>query len=207
MRMKTAAAIVLAGGGSRRMGRDKAWLELDGRPLLAHVIELLARRCSPIVVSCRPGQVLPELRSGAVWRVDDPTPDAGPLIGLHAALARLDAAGVGDAYLSGCDAAALSERHVQFMLERLRAEPDAIAAVPVEIDGRRHPLAAALDVSELLARASAQLAAGEARLQALFSGPRTVEVAIAELPDPEVLAACNTPREWDQLLTRLAARR
>ena len=212
MRMKTAAAIVLAGGGSRRMGRDKAWLELDGRPLLARVIELLALRCSPIVVSCRPGQVLPELRvaelrSGAVWRVDDPSPDAGPLIGLHAALARLDAAGIEAAYLSGCDAAALSERHVEFMLERLRAEPAAIAAVPIESDGRRHPLAAALAVSELLARASAQLAAGEARLQALFSGPRVVEIEIAELPDPEALAPCNTPQQWDQLLTRLAARR
>ena len=205
MRMKQ-AAIVLAGGGSRRMGRDKAWLELEGRPLLARVIELLARRCSPIVVSCRPGQALPELVGVEPWRVDDPAPDAGPLVGLHAALERLAAAGVTQAYLSGCDAAMLSERHVDFMLERLRATHDAIAAVPVESDGRRHPLASALDVAELLARVQAQLTAGEARLQALFTGPRVVEIAIAELPDPEVLAPCNTPQEWAELLTRSAAR-
>ena len=188
------------------MGRDKAWLELDGRPLLAWVIELLARRCSPIVVSCRPGQPLPEIAGVELWRVDDPTPDAGPLVGLHAALARSLVHGVAQAYLSGCDAAGLSERHVDFMLERLRAEPSAIAAVPVDDDGRRHPLAAALDVVEMHARATAQLAAGEARLQSLFAGPRVVEIAVAELPDPEVLAPCNTPREWAALLTRRAAR-
>jgi molybdopterin-guanine dinucleotide biosynthesis protein A len=200
-----AAAIVLAGGGSRRMGRDKAWLELDGQPLLARVIELLAGRCAPIVVSARPGQALPELLG--VERVDDPTPDAGPLVGLHAALELLLARGVARAYLSGCDAAGLSERHVDFMLERLRAGHAAIAAVPVDGDGRRHPLAAALDVAELHARAAAQLAAGDARLQSLFTGPRVLEVQVGELPDPEVLAPCNTPQEWAQLLTRQAGRR
>lgn len=189
------------------MGRDKAWLELDGRPLIAWVIELLARRCSPIVASCRPGQPLPEVAGvEALWRVDDPTPDAGPLIGLHAALARLRAHGVTQAYLSSCDAAGLSERHIELMLERLRAEPSAIAAVPVEEDGRRHPLAAALDVFPMHARATALLAAGEARLQTLLTGPGVVEIPVAELPNPEVLAPCNTPQEWAALLTRRAAR-
>lgn len=199
-----AAAIVLAGGGSRRMGRDKAWLELDGRPLLARVIELLARRCAPIVISTRPGQRLPELAGVAPWRVDDPTPDAGPLVGLHAALERLAAHGVARAYVASCDAAGLSERHIEFMLGRLR--DGAIAAVPVDIDGRRHPLAAAVDVAGLLLRATTQLRAGQHRLQALFDGPHVVEVPIAELPDPEVLAPCNTPQEWARLLERLAAR-
>lgn len=207
MTMQQDGAIVLAGGGSRRMGRDKAWLELDGQPLLARVIELLARSCSPIVVSCRPAQVLPEIAGVEPWRVEDPTADAGPLVGLHAALARLLAHGTSRAYLSGCDAIGLSERHVAFMLEQLRAEPGAIAAVPVERDGRRHPLASALNVEAMHARATAQLAAGEHRLQALFTGPRVVEVAVAELPDPEVLAPCNTPQQWAEAITRLAARR
>jgi molybdopterin-guanine dinucleotide biosynthesis protein A len=28
------SAVILAGGESRRMGRDKAWLELEGQPML-----------------------------------------------------------------------------------------------------------------------------------------------------------------------------
>jgi molybdopterin-guanine dinucleotide biosynthesis protein A len=202
-----AAAIVLAGGGSRRMGRDKAWLELEGQTLLARVIELLAGRCAPIVVSARPGQVLPEVVGIEVWRVDDPTADAGPLVGLHGALERLAAAGVTTGYLGSCDAAALSERHVELMLERLRTSSGAIAAVPVESDGRRHPLAAALDVVGMRARTAAQLAAHDQRLQTLFRGPGIVAVPVAELPDPEVLAPCNTPEQWAALLTRLGVRR
>jgi molybdopterin-guanine dinucleotide biosynthesis protein A len=202
-----AAAIVLAGGGSRRMGQDKAWLELDGQPLLARVIELLARRCTPIVVSARPGQSLPTFAGAETWRVDDPIADAGPLVGVLAALERLESHRVAVAYLCSCDAAGLSERHVDFMLERLRMNDGAIAAVPVDVDGRRHPLAAAIQVAVMRARAAAQLAAGDLRLQSLFRAPDVVEIPRAELPDPEVLAACNTPQEWDELLRRRAARR
>lgn len=195
---------MLAGGGSRRMGRDKAWLELDGQPLLARVIAVLARRCSPIVVSARPGQQLSAVAGIELLRVDDPMIDAGPLVGLHAALERLAADGVARAYLGSCDAAGLDERHVDFMLSRLRSP--AIAAVPIDADGRRHPLASAIDVAGLRARAAARLAAGRHRLQELFAGPEVIAVPIAELPDPEVLAPCNTPQEWAALLTRLAAR-
>lgn len=34
-------AVILAGGKSSRMGRDKAWLELDGQPLLARQIRIV----------------------------------------------------------------------------------------------------------------------------------------------------------------------
>lgn len=193
------AAIVLAGGGSRRMGRDKAWLEIEGRPLLAWVIEILARRCGPIVISARPGQSLPDI--AGVERVDDPVADAGPLVGVHAACERLEARGVNRAYLSSCDAAALSESHVEFMLGRLR--PPAIAAVPIDLESRRHPLASAIEVAAIRARCWAQLEAGDHRLQSLLSGPEVIAVPIAELPDPAVLAPCNTPEEWAASLTRM----
>jgi molybdenum cofactor guanylyltransferase len=44
--------VVLAGGLSRRMGGgDKGFRELDGMPLIQHVIERLSAQCSPLAIS------------------------------------------------------------------------------------------------------------------------------------------------------------
>lgn len=45
-------AIILAGGLSSRMGGgDKPLRELDGRPILSHVVERLSRQCEPIAIN------------------------------------------------------------------------------------------------------------------------------------------------------------
>ncbi|MCS7050494.1 MAG: molybdenum cofactor guanylyltransferase, partial [Thermomicrobium sp.] len=80
--MSTSVAI-LAGGQSRRMGRDKALLDFHGEPLLGRVL----RRVRPltddlfIVASDRPAY----LQFG-VPVVPDRIPDAGPLGGIYSAL-------------------------------------------------------------------------------------------------------------------------
>ena len=57
--MADAAAIVLAGGASRRMGRPKALLDWHGTPLVHHVASILAGVCDPVVVVAAPGDELP----------------------------------------------------------------------------------------------------------------------------------------------------
>ncbi|NVB40951.1 NTP transferase domain-containing protein [Pseudenhygromyxa sp. WMMC2535] len=197
-------ALILAGGGSRRMGRDKAWLALDGQPLLARIAGVLAPRCAPIVVSAAPGQRLPMSADIELLRVDDPQVDAGPLVGAVAGLERLAAAGAAQAYLSSCDAAALAGVHVDFMLAALAARADAPALIPVDAEGRRHPLAAAVRVEPILARGRALLAAGEARLQSLLAEAATI--GVDALPEPLVLAPCNTEAQWRALSDALALR-
>jgi molybdopterin-guanine dinucleotide biosynthesis protein A len=81
----TFSALLLAGGESRRMGRDKATLNFDGQPLWKRQLELL-RTLGPekIFVSARtPPAWLP----GNVELVLDDTPSRGPLSGITKALA------------------------------------------------------------------------------------------------------------------------
>ena len=49
----TPLGVVLAGGKSTRLGRDKAWLRFGDRPLLCQVAELLARVTGDILISGR----------------------------------------------------------------------------------------------------------------------------------------------------------
>ena len=78
------SAVLLAGGESRRMGRDKATLHWRGRPLWEWQIEKLR--------ALRPEKILLSARSDVPWRpVDvellrDAPPSRGPLSGLGAAL-------------------------------------------------------------------------------------------------------------------------
>jgi molybdopterin-guanine dinucleotide biosynthesis protein A len=87
--------LILAGGKSRRMGRDKTWLELGGAPLIAHVIRRLLPIASEVVVSAdSPGPVEQLERSLSIplLAVRDQYPDAGPLAGLHAGLSAIRSA-------------------------------------------------------------------------------------------------------------------
>jgi molybdopterin-guanine dinucleotide biosynthesis protein A len=73
---------VFAGGRSSRMGRDKALLELAGKPLLRHAVKKLRRICMDVrVLSANPefteyAPIVPDLH-----------PNCGPLGGMEAALA------------------------------------------------------------------------------------------------------------------------
>ncbi len=73
---------VLAGGRSSRMGRDKALLELGGKPLALHAVTKLQRVCSDVHILS--GNM--ELAAYAPL-VQDLHPGCGPIGGIEAALA------------------------------------------------------------------------------------------------------------------------
>lgn len=78
------AAVILAGGESRRMGRDKAWVEWGGVPLVQLAVEKVrAVGVEEIMVSGRAGQDYSALRCPVLF---DRTPGFGPLGGIEQGL-------------------------------------------------------------------------------------------------------------------------
>lgn len=79
--------VVFAGGQGRRMGGvDKGLVELDGRALVAHVIERLVPQVGKLVINAN--QNRDRYAAFGYPVVADVIPDfAGPLAGLHAAMA------------------------------------------------------------------------------------------------------------------------
>src|SRR5205823_2641611 len=123
--------IILAGGRSERMGAAKAMLELDGRPLIAHVADRLRTVCDRIIVvghDREPARVI-----GAELVLEDP-PHPGPLHGLLAGLR----AATSTALVTSCD----SPLVVPELLERLVAALGTADAAACLVDDRLQPLPA-----------------------------------------------------------------
>ena len=76
-------AVVLAGGRSVRLGRDKALVELAGRPLIQHVIGRVSALGNEIIVVTSQANSLPPL---GVRKVADIYPGKGPLGGIYSGL-------------------------------------------------------------------------------------------------------------------------
>ncbi len=79
--------ILLAGGRSERMGRDKAWVELAGRPLVRWVLDALQVATDAQVIVAREGQRgIGKLLALGPPVVVDRLQARGPLTGIHAGL-------------------------------------------------------------------------------------------------------------------------
>jgi molybdenum cofactor guanylyltransferase len=174
--MAQAAAIVLAGGKSSRMGSPKASLEWHGSTLLRRVTGIVARSVDgPVVVVSAPGQALPAL-DGVVEVVTDEREGRGPLQGLAAGLAAVgDRAEV--AYVSSTDVPLL---HPAFVRRVVGALDDQVDVVLPEVGGHRQPLSAAYRTA-LLAAVEELIAADRMRPAFLFERSRVLHMGEAEL--------------------------
>ncbi len=79
--MEDLSAYILAGGKSTRMGTDKAFVLLDGRTLLARMLDLARQLTSNVHIIGDPANFAPFAPT-----IADVFPGCGPLGGVHAAL-------------------------------------------------------------------------------------------------------------------------
>jgi molybdopterin-guanine dinucleotide biosynthesis protein A len=186
--MKAVSAAVMAGGKSRRMGRDKAWLDVgDGRPIVQRVIDVMREVADEVFI------VANDDRYAALGLrvVPDRFPDGGVLGGI--------ATGVGAAthdrvLVVACDMPFLRAEVFRAMIEHA----DGVDAVVARIGGE-HQTLHALYTKACLAPIERALAAGKMRVISFFDDVRlrSLEEDDLRAVDPELrsFTNVNTPEE------------
>ncbi|MCK6458729.1 MAG: molybdenum cofactor guanylyltransferase [Planctomycetes bacterium] len=182
------AALVLAGGFSRRMGNDKWSLPFGGETLLERTVRIVREVVPEVWVVAREGQGV----RGRFRIARDPAEGMGPLAGLAAGL---EAMAADRAFLTSCDVPFLRPALVRRLLDLSRGH---LAAVPF-VDGY-HMTTAAVYARDALPAARRLLAEGRLRPFFLVEELRARIVTAEEIrdvdPSLESFRNCNTPGEY-----------
>ena len=192
--------IILAGGLSRRLGRDKAVEPIEGQPLVGRVMDALSRIADELVVvvnTPQRGRELP-LRDSAVVAVDI-YPNAGSLGGIFTGLS---SASNQWGIVVACDMPFLNLDILSYLLS-FRESHDAV--VPV-LDGRPEPTHAAYS-KVCLSAIEARLEANDLKIAKFFDDVRVKYVSqrrVEEI-DPGRRSFFNVNTEEDLARARLLA--
>lgn len=104
-------SVILAGGKSTRLGRDKALERIGVCPLIQHVIDPLSTLGNEIIVVTSHADTLPDL---GVRKVADIYPDKGPLGGIYSGL---KAAATRYCVVVGCDMPLLNVALLRYLMD------------------------------------------------------------------------------------------
>ena len=127
-------AVLLAGGRSTRMGRDKAALEIEGEPLWQRQLATLrATGARDLLIS---GRADGPYANAGVLVIEDLTPGAGPLAALEAVLPRI---ATSHAIVLAIDLPAMRADFLRVLVKTALAKD---CSVIPESEGRFEPLAA-----------------------------------------------------------------
>lgn len=181
---------LLAGGASRRMGRDKARLEWQGIPMAERVARALASCVTLVRVVVRPGQRPPV----ALPPIEDRLEVRAPVSGIHAALQACRASAV---VVAPCDVPELVPSFLLALLALVPAHGGPDAVVPEGEDGPE-PLVAVYRPAVIPA-IEARVDRGELSLRGLLDEIDTLRVPLEHLRpfDPELRSLRNVNRPED----------
>jgi molybdenum cofactor guanylyltransferase len=179
--------IVLAGGQGRRMGSvDKGFVELDGRPLVAHVIARLAPQVHALIVNAN--QNAERYAAFGLPVVADAIGGfAGPLAGLHAGLSLATTPFVAT---SPCDSPFLPGDLVARLAAAFDAQSIDLAVARTFL--QPHPVFA-LARRSLLPHLAQFLEGGGRKIDAWYASLSVAEVAFDD--EAEAFRNINTPAE------------
>lgn len=185
---------VLAGGHSSRMGVDKAFVQFDGRTLLARMLMLTQAVSSDVRI------LGSKQKFGAYGHVvEDEFPDHGPLGGIHAAL-RSSTSELN--VILAIDMPFVEERFLKYLRQEAERADDVLVTLP-RSEGIWQPLCA-IYRKPFAAFAEEALRVGKNKIDPLF---RNVELRIIEESElkqqnfsPTMFRNLNTPEELQEAI-------
>ena len=180
---------VLAGGQSRRMGIDKAFLEVGGRWLIAYALDALAGASQRLIVGGADARLEEAATVTDAVHIPDRWPGEGPL---GAVASVLKEAQYPIAVILPCDLPGLGPDDVADLVLAIRlGSPDDTPAAAVFTDQRRHYLPVAIE-SQAAALAERLFESGRRAMASLLDEADVVDVpappsAVADIDSPEDL--------------------
>jgi molybdopterin-guanine dinucleotide biosynthesis protein A len=195
-RRSDVTGVVLAGGRGRRMGGvDKGLATLAGKPMVAHVLDVLCRQVGIVMINAN--RSIDEYAKFGYPVVADIVGDySGPLAGMATALQHAVTPYV---LTAPCDSPLLAEDLAERLYATLVNED---AEISVAHDGQRmHPVFVLMQ-RQLLPSLRAYLEAGERKIDCWFERHR---LAISDFSDePDTFLNVNSPEERAALELKLA---
>jgi molybdenum cofactor guanylyltransferase len=174
------------------MGTDKAWLPLDEKPMIEHVINALAPATDAVAIIANS----PRFRRFGFEVFADSQNGVGPLEAIRTALANSRTSRV---LLVGCDLPFVTTELFRLLLS---IESDHYAIVPIGADGRQEPLCAIYDTRALPA-VSRLIEHGVRKISMLFDIVPTFYVPfehINSLPGSDLFFEnINTPDDYERV--------
>jgi molybdopterin-guanine dinucleotide biosynthesis protein A len=107
-------SIILAGGKSSRLGRNKALQIIDGKSLIQQVVDRLGSLSTEIIIVTARGEAIPCYSIVEVKTVADIYPEKGPLVGIYSGLLSASSSRV---IAVGCDTPFLSVSLLKYMTQ------------------------------------------------------------------------------------------
>ena len=192
---------ILAGGAGSRMGRPKAELRVNGRPILEHLIERFAWP-GPTLLVTAPGRENPPGAEAFDREAVDPAAGEGPLRGV---LTALEGSATPFVLAAAVDMPALASVHLRELVESLRSHDGTLGLFPARLsDGRRQvepfPGIFHVDAADVLRR---RLAGGRRAVRDLVGEERFVSTDVSW--EPSAWLNLNHPSDLTDL-SRLGLR-
>ena len=123
-------AIILAGGKSSRFGRDKAFVKIDGTPIIKRQLQILRSLFKKIIIVTNNPD---KYRLRGVKIIQDIIPDRGPLGGIYSGLGASDSI---YNFFVACDMPFIKEALIRYIIKNRRG----FDVVVPKINKKFHPL-------------------------------------------------------------------